>query len=198
MPFPISEDIRDTIRHHFRKQDLVWDETWFVNVLQTGTDRYDVYWSVIALRDCGTTASLAALTDKLRFPMQDVKCAAMLTIAHIAGRDATPLFIEALSGTSFRDKGYAMWAIQDAADERAVDAVLTYFKKQRARLKNGKLTNNTLVDGLVYLEKYRPTDAAVAAFFDDVNECWSVLPEMERIEIPKRVAFFSGRGAGGD
>jgi len=198
MPFPLSDDVRDTVRHHFRKQGLVWDDAYFVNVLQTATDRYDVYWSVIALRDCGTASCLPALTDKLQFPMQDVKCAAILTIAHIAGAQATPLFVQALAGTSFRDKGYAMWAIQDAADERAVDAVLAYFKKHRARLRSGKLTNNTLADGLAYLEKHLATRPEVAAFFDEVNACWAMLPEGERREIPGRVAFFAGNRTGAD
>jgi hypothetical protein len=196
MPFPISEDIRETVRHHFRKKQLVWEEAYFVNVLQTSADKFDVYWSVIALRDCGTQACLQALQDKFTFPMQDVKCGAILTIAHIAGAEATPVFVDALVGTSFRDKGYPMWAIQDVGDERAVEPVLGYFKKNQAKLKSGKLTNNTLVDGLDYLAKYRATNAAVAGFFDEVTGFWSNLPQPERSEISKRVPFFAAHAAG--
>jgi len=198
MPFPIDESTRDTIRHHFRKKQLVWEEAYFVNVLQSTSDKYDVYWSVIALRDCGTTACIPALKDKLQFPMQDVKCGAMLTIAHVAGSEETLLYADALSGTTFRDKGYAMWAIRVAADARAVDAVLAYFKKNRAKLKQGKLANDTLADGLEYLDKYRTSNSDIAAFFDEVDGVWPNLPEADRRDIAKRLPYFAGRPSGSD
>lgn len=193
MPFPIDESTRDTILHHFRKKQGVWDEAYFVKMLQTANDKYDVYWSVIALRDCGTTACIPALTDKLQFPMQDVKCGAMLTIAHVAGDSETPLYADALIGTSFRDKGYAMWAIRVAADARAVDAVLAYFKKNKARLKQGKLANATLADGLEYLDKYRTSKPEIAALFEEVDAVWPNLPEADRRDISKRLPYFAGR-----
>lgn len=193
MPFPIDESTRDTILHHFRKKQGVWDEAYFVKMLQTANDKYDVYWSGIALRDCGTTACIPALTDKLQFPMQDVKCGAMLTIAHVAGDSETPLYADALIGTSFRDKGYAMWAIRVAADARAVDAVLTYFKKNKARLKQGKLANATLADGLEYLDKYRTSNPEIAALFEEVDAVWPNLPEADRRDISKRLPYFAGR-----
>ena len=193
MSFPIDESTRNTILHHFRKKQVVWNEAYFVNMLQTASDKYDVYWSVIALRDCGTQACIPALTDKLQFPMQDVKCGAMLTIAHVAGNTETPLYADALIGTSFRDKGYAMWAIRVAADARAVDAVLAYFKKNRAKLKQGLLANGTLADGLDYLDKYRASTPEIAAFFDEVDGVWPNLPAADRRDISKRLPYFAGR-----
>ena len=198
MPFPIDESTRNTIRHHFRKKQVVWDEAYFVTVLQTSSDKYDVYWSVIALRDCGTKACLPALKDNLQFPMQDVKCGAILTIAHVAGDSETPLYADALIGTSFRDKGYAMWAIRVAADARAVDAVLGYFKKNRAKLRQGKLANATLADGLNYLDKYRPSNPEIAALFEDVDGVWPNLPEADRRDISERLPYFAGRPPGGE
>jgi len=196
MPFPIDDGTRDTIRHHFRKKNMVWEEAYFVNVLQTASDKYDVYWSVIALRDCGTKACIPALKDKLQFPMQDVKCGAMLTIAHVAGAEETPLYADALIGTSFRDKGYAMWAIRVAADAQAVDAVLAYFKKNRAKLKQGKLANATLADGLDYLDKYRASNPEIAAFFEEIDGVWPTLPEADRRDISKRLPYFADRPPG--
>ncbi|MFZ6674804.1 hypothetical protein [Undibacterium sp. Xuan67W] len=196
MPFPISEHTREAVQHHFRRKSLVWNEAYFVNVLQTSDKKHDIYWAVLALRDCGTKASIPALKDKLQYPMQDVKCCAILTIAHIAGSDETLLFAEAISGTEYRDKGYAMWAIRDAADGRAVESVLAYFKKNRSRLKSGNLTSAALIDGLDYLEKYRPSNAEVARFFEEVDGFWLNLPEGNRIEISKRVPFFAGHPIG--
>ena len=77
--------------------------------------------------------------------MQDVKCVAILTIAHIARESATPTISHALLDPVYREKAYAMWAINDAADERAIPAVLNYFAKNKAKLKAGHLKNGTFV-----------------------------------------------------
>jgi hypothetical protein len=53
--------------------------------------------------------------------LQDVKDCSLLTIAHIAGASETPFYLEALADKGSR-KAYPMWAIEVAADERAVPA----------------------------------------------------------------------------
>jgi hypothetical protein len=192
MPFPLSNDTELAIRRHFRKK-LEWTEEYFINVLKTSARRYDIYWAVIALRDCGTPRSIPALREKLTYPMQDVKCCSILTIAHIGGADETPLYAEALSSPEYREKGYAMWAIRDAADHRAVPAVLAYFKKNRSRLRSGNLGNGTVADGLEFLERHERASDEIPRLFDDVRGFWERLPQGERTEIAKRVRFFSDR-----
>jgi hypothetical protein len=204
MPFPLSPHTREAIQHHFRRKDLVWSEGYFVNVLKTSEKKHDIYWAVLALRDCGTKSAIPALKEKLNYPMQDVKCTSILTIAQIARADETLLYAEALSSSEYREKGYAMWAIRDAADDRAIDAVLAYFKKNRSRLKSGNLTNATLADGLEYLERHWNESHEIRHFFSDVDGFWEKLPQGERTEISKRVKFFAVRddhaqqGAPGD
>lgn len=191
MPFPLESYSRQPIEHHFRRKKLVWNEEYFLNVLNTSDKRYDIYWSVIALRDCGTMKAIPALKEKLSYPMQDVKCTSILTIAHIAGAKETNLYSEALSNPEYREKSYAMWAIKDAADERAVGSVLAYFKKNQSKLRNGNLANGTLAHGLEFLERYLNGNDEIHHFFSDVENFWEKLPRGEQTEIAKRVLYFS-------
>ncbi|MBW8772274.1 MAG: hypothetical protein JF590_03115 [Gemmatimonadetes bacterium] len=195
MPFPNSPSIRETIEKHFRRRGLAWTEQYFVEILETATRRHDVYWATIALRDCGSPACVPALKAKLDYPMQDVKCTAMLTIAHIARATETPFYAESLIGTAYREKGYAMWAIEDAADERAVDAVLQYFKKQRSKLRAGRLVNGTLAPGLQFLEAHREGREEIGAFFAEIAAQWAALPSGERREIHRRTLSFAHLGS---
>lgn len=191
MPFPLSDNTREAIQHHFRRKKLVWSEAYFLEVLANSVSKYDIYWAVVALRDCGTLNSISALKAKLFYPMQDVKCCSILTIAHIAGPEETSLYAELLASPEYKDKGYAMWAIKDAADSKAIDSVLAYFKKNRAKLKSGKLTNGTLVDGLIYLQKYLAKNESVNLFFSEVKDFFGNLAQGERSEIAKHVCYFS-------
>lgn len=190
MPFPLDETTRQFIRDHFRRKDLQWTEEYFLNVLKTSERKRDIYWAAIALSDCGTTRSIPQLAAKLDYPMQDVKCVSILTIAQIAGSEETQLYARALLDPKYRDKGYAMWAIQDAADERAVEAVIAYFRKNLSKIRRGKLHNATLPDGLDYLQKFASTHPQVLPFFKDIENCWEHLAEGERKAISERVAYF--------
>jgi hypothetical protein len=177
------------IERHFRRKDLRWTEEYFVAALDSPR-KHDVYWATIALRDCGTMQCVPALRAKLSYPMKDVKCTSLLTIAHLAGASETPLYAEALLDASYPEKGYAMWAIRDAADERAVDAVLAYFRQNRAKIRRGELTNATLPDGIDYLSRYAETRPAIHEFFGDIRLVWTSLASGERNEIIKRVPNF--------
>ena len=189
MPFPLAAGTRDTIERYFRRHDLAWTEEFFVRVLESSERKHDVYWATIALRECGTATCLDALKAKLHYPMQDVKCTSLLTVAHIAGPSETPLYAAALLDPAYREKGYAMWAIRDAADARAVDAVLAYFRKNRSKLKNGTLVNGTVADGIEYLARYR-ADPGVGAFLEEVRGVGDRLGPGNVAEIKKRVPGF--------
>jgi hypothetical protein len=182
MPFPNDEMGRDFIRQHFRRKHLVWTEEYFIEALKS-PKKHDVYWAVIALRDCGTTRCVAALRGLLEHPMDDVKTTSSLTIAHVAGPSETPLYAAALLSPQYKHKGYAMWAILDAADERAVDAVLQYFHKNRAKLRRGKLANGTVVDRAKYLSRFTESRSDTKTFFDDLRAAWPHLAEGERNEL---------------
>jgi hypothetical protein len=193
MPFPLQPYSRQPIEHHFRRKKLVWNEEYFLNVLNSSDKKFDIYWAILALRDCGTMLSVPALKEKLTYPMQDVKCTSILTIAHIAGAKETDYYTEALSSPEYREKSYAMWAINDAADHRAINPVLAYFKKNRSKLKNGNLTNATLVHGIEFLARYLKESDEIRRFFSEIEGFWEKLPQGERTEIAKRVSFFTDR-----
>lgn len=191
MPFPLSDFTRQMIEKHFRKKGLIWSEDYFLSVLVAASSgKHDVYNAVLALRDCGTVRVVPALKEKIAYPMQDVQSTAILTIAHIAREAETPFYADTLLNPSYRQKGYALWAIRDAGDARAIDAVLEYFRKNMSKLKAGKLTNATLPDGLEYLQRHMDREPRIGDFFRDVRNLWSNLPGGERKEIVKRVKDF--------
>ncbi len=196
MPFPNDEDTRRLIRNHFRRK-LEWSEDWFLHVLQTSTKRYDVYWSVIALRDCGTLRSLPLLKKMLTFPMADVKCCSILTIAHIAREAESVFYGETLVSPTYREKCFVMWAINDAADERAVDFVLQYFRDNRAKLHSGQLSgpmNEAVILGFTYLHRIRHKHDKAKEFIAEMKMYWDRLPEKTRNEILREVPDFFGCG----
>lgn len=190
MPFPMNDTTRGMIERNFRRRNLVWGEAYFLNVLATSEKKHDVYCAVLALRDCGTLQAVPALKEKLTFPMMDVQATALLTIAHIARAAETPLYAAMLLDPAYKQKGYATWAIRDAADARAVDAVLEYFAKNFSKLKSGKLTNATLPDGVEFLQRHAEADARIPDFFRKVEGIWPKLAEGERTEIVKRAEWF--------
>ena len=184
MPFPLDSG-QDFIERHFRKRKFVWSEDFFLSVLNEPRSKYDVYWSALGLRKVGSPRSIPILVSLLTYPMQDVKCVAILTIAHIGGASVTPLLADTLVSPNYREKGYAMWAILDAADDRAVPAVLQYFSKNRAKLRAGKL--DAFGDGTRYLAKFMNISAEARAFVEEIPTYWSRLPEGTRVEMKKHV-----------
>lgn len=189
MPFPVPAHTRETIERHFRRQEFEWTERYFLSILATSEKKHDIYWATIALRECGSANCIDALKAKLHYPMQDVKCTSILTIAHIAGAAETLLYASALLDPAYREKGYAMWAIRDAADERAVESVLAYFTKNRARLRAGTLHNGTVADGVEYLSRYRGRPG-VDAFLEEIKSLGERLGKGTVGEIRKRLPEF--------
>lgn len=187
MPFPIDQNTEGFIEGHFKRRQFRWDEDYFLGVLEHPRGKHDVYWSAIALRKVGTDKSIEPLRALLTFPMQDVKCVAILTISHIARERATPILSLALLDPVYREKGYAMWAINDAADERAIVAVLEYFTKNKSKLKNGKLTNGTFVDGAEFLSRHVENHKDARAFIEGIPAFWQKLILGERTELQKRL-----------
>jgi hypothetical protein len=124
-----------------------------------------------------------------------VKATSILTIAHIARAAETEFYAETLLNKQYPEKAYAMWAINDAADQRAIDSVLEYFRINRSKLKNGKLTNGTVVDGLEFLGRYVGQDKRISDFFTETELFWDKLVIGERKEILKRVPYFRNRSA---
>lgn len=189
MPFPLSEQVEQTIEKHFKKKikGFSWTEECLLAAIDGAKSKYDVYWAAIGLRKVGTEKAIPALCSLLSYPMQDVKCVAILTIAHIGGGTVTPILTEALLSAAYREKGYALWAIDDAADERAVPAVLAYFARNKSKIKRGQRTAGTFVEVVTYLSRCRHISPDAQQFLDEVPSFWRNVCEGERTELKKRV-----------
>jgi hypothetical protein len=187
MPFPLEDGDASIgfIERHFRRRGFVWSEDFFLSILNAPRSKHDVYWSAIGLRKVGTESSIPVLLKFLTYPMQDVKAVSILTIAHIGRANVTPLLADALLNPKYREKFYAMWAIFDAADERAISAVLDYFAKNRAKLRAGKL--DAFGHGLQYLSRFVDTMPTVRTFIDEVPTYWDRLPQGTRVEMKKHL-----------
>ena len=184
MPFPLDIG-QDAIERHFRKRGFAWTEDFFLSVLNEPRSKHDVYWSALGLRKVGSHRCIPSLVSLLAYPMQDVKCVAILTIAHIGRASVTPILADALVSPNYREKGYAMWAILDAADDHAIPAVLQYFSKNRSKLRAGKL--DAFGDGTRYLAKFMGSDAKARAFIEEIPTYWRRIPNGAREEIKKHL-----------
>lgn len=173
MPFSLEPTSRSIIEEHFTRKKLKWEEDYFLRMLSSDK-RHDVYFAVIALRDCGTERSIAPLKSLLHHPMQDVKATSILTIAHIAGARETEFYAQALLDPAYPLKDYAMWALEDSADERAVDAVLQYFKANRSKLKSGKINREALGRGIRYLRRCCAVRPDSSEFLDTLATTWDL------------------------
>lgn len=187
MPFPLNKSDNGFIESQLKGRQFRWDEAYFLSVLEHPRSKHDVYWAAIALRKVGTDKSIEPLRALLTFPMQDVKCVAMLTIAHIARERATPILSHALLDPLYRERVYAMWAINDAADDRAVPAVLEYFSKNKSKMNKGQLKNGTFVNGVEFLSKHAEKHPEAQSFLSSIPTFWNKLLVGERTELQKRL-----------
>src|SRR5690606_41241559 len=106
-----------------RHKEFSCADDFFANLIERNEAKLDVYWSVMALRDCGTARSIPSLKALATHPSQDIKATAMLTIARISRSAETEYYAKKLLDPSYRAKSYALWAIAAYGDERATDAV---------------------------------------------------------------------------
>ncbi len=189
MVFPLDPFCEQTIEGHFRKKrnGFCWTEEYLLAAVEKATSKYDVYWAAIGLRKVGTQKAIPVLCTLLSYPMQDVKCVSILTIGHIGRADSTPILAEALLSPAYREKGYALWAIEDAADERAVPAVLAHLKKNLSKIRRGLDASGALTHAVPYLAKYCHLSRDAQQFLDEMPSYWQRLGEGERKELTKRV-----------
>lgn len=133
--FTVDDYLRTTIVEHFRRNKaFTWTEDFFLFQISDGKSKYDVYWSTLALRDCGTERSIAAVKALSTYPMQDIRDSAILTIAQISGAAETPYFVERLIDPKGRNRAYPIWAIGTVGDERAIPAIVQYVRKNAKKL----------------------------------------------------------------
>lgn len=164
MPFELSESTSGAVNDHFRtRQGFAWGEAFFLDMISSARSKYDVYWSVIALRKVGTARAIPILKELIFYPMSDVKSCVVLTISQIARAAETEFYAATLLNPKYREKSFAMWAIEDAADERAIPAVVEYLKKNIVKIRNNFSSNTslhkeTVLDAGRYLLRFARTN----------------------------------------
>lgn len=182
--FPNSETTQHFIADHFRKRRTPLTEDGILEAIRTARGKYDVYWGVLALRDVGTARSVPVLKELLDYPMQDVKDCSILTIAHIAGASETLFYVEALVRKGSR-KTYPMWAIQVAADERALPVVVDLVNAalRKALRPTTSDPGDAYVSGLKYFARLGYDRPEIQSSLDFLRKAWAYLPEGHRIEL---------------
>jgi hypothetical protein len=179
-----NETTKQFIADHFRKRRTPLTEDAILGAITARRSKHDVYWGVLALRDVGTTRSIPALKELLHYPMQDVKDCSLLTIAHIAGAAETPFYLEALAHKGSR-KAYPMWAIQVAADERAIPAVtdLVHAALRKALRPKPADPGDAYMSGLKYFVRLGIDRPEIQSSIDLLKKAWAHLPEGHRTAL---------------
>jgi hypothetical protein len=116
--------------------------------------------------------------------MQDVKDCSLLTIAHIAGASETPFFLEVLADKRTR-KAYPMWAIEVAADERAVPAVVDFVNTALRKAVRPKPADpgDAYISGLKYLARLGLDRCECQSSIGLLQKAWANLPEGHRTAL---------------
>lgn len=182
--FPNSDTTKQFIANHFRKRGTLLTEDAILGAIAAPRSKYDVYWGVLALRDFGTARSIPALKGLLHYPMQDAKDCSLLTIAHIAGASETPFYLEALAHKGSR-KVYPMWAIEAAADERAVPAVVGLVNAALRKAIRPKPADpgDAYISGLKYFARLGFDRPEIQSSLDLLKKAWPNLPEGHRTTL---------------
>jgi HEAT repeat protein len=190
--FSLDASNKETISEHFkRNKAFSWSEEFFLSAINTDKSKFDVFWAVIALRDCGTPKSLPALKALSRYPKQDVKDSAVLTISQIAGAAETPYFVEMLEDPlSARSKVYALWAIGVSGDERALASVEQYVRKNKKKLQAEDVDPRAQQEVLAFL--YRVNASSLLQEFSFLIPPLACLPPLALRNFLQRVPGMKG------
>ena len=97
---------------------------YLLGVLTTTEDRYELTHASAALGQTGAVEAIPALTALIHHHVDDVKCAAIYALCVLGDASLTPVYLDALTDCSWAAKWYAMAAIHDKADRRAIPAVI--------------------------------------------------------------------------
>ena len=182
--FPNTDVKRRFIADHFRKRRTPLTEDAILEAIKAPRSKYDVYWGVLALRDVGTARAVPLLKALLHYPMQDVKDCAVLTIAHIAGASETDFYLSALTEKGSR-KIYPMWAIEVAADARAVPVVVELVDSvlKKAARSTGADPGDAYLTGLKYLARVGLDRSECSSTVALLQRAWANLSEGHRTTL---------------
>ena len=181
----VDQILIDLARETFQKKGVdPQDEPALIAVVDAGAQMKQVWYAAILLRDVGTPAAIPALKKAMSYPKQDVKIAALCTLADIAGESEASFYRGALTDKQYREKWAALYALARYGDCTAIPDVLERLKKllaQKERPHWGKETEVVLA--AKYLNRFAADPTArlgldlIAAKWDRLNP-----PEQEAVK----------------
>jgi len=201
MPFSLTPELRQTIETVLRGayKDYAWSEEFFLRVIARPRGKRDVCWATIALRDCGTFSSMPALKSLEAHPMQDAKATAILSIAQIAGASETDYLAARLLDPGYRARTFALWAIGEVGDARALDAVHAYIKHRKKSMSAVSADSREQQEAIAFFYRVlgpAETEALLASTYGFLKtsliESLSQLPEFATTIFERRVPKLVG------
>lgn len=197
MPFPNDENVKESVIHHFkrRKKGFTYDEETFIEIIQDpNSSKYDVYWSVIGLRDVGAEKCIKYLKQLIDFPMQDVKDCSILTISHLVGEEETEFYVSVLEQKGKR-KDFPMWAIVDSANSKAIEPVINYLEGVYKKWRQPKCdyVGVAYIDGLIYLSRYIENNKNINIIFDKFITIREKIPTGVKDRLKQEISYFNDK-----
>src|SRR5579862_5110738 len=125
------------LRQCLRRADFEFTEEYFLHVLRTPRNKMNTYWAILALGQIGTDKSIPALKEALLSRRVDTAMVAMTSLSYVAGKKATHTYTDALTGTWYRHKWSALYALQRTCDPLSFPKVSEWVKKKRREIKTG-------------------------------------------------------------
>jgi len=169
------------------------DEQSLISLIDAGEHLKLVYYATLLLRDVGTAAAIPCLKKALAYPKQDIKIAALCTIADIAKESESDFYREKLTDGSFREKWAALYSLERYGDASAIGSVGDRLKKLlRKTHRNEWGCNTEIVLATKYLARFSTNpDATVCLSL--VSEKWETLKPPEQDALKDIIARSSAK-----
>lgn len=168
-------------------------ERAFIKILNTSQKYYELYWSIIGLRNCGTTECIPVLKEYLYHPKTDIKLISLGAIESIVGSSQDRLYFELLIDKNYPEKTIATRFVCRHCGDYAIDVVVARLRKvlgrKPKRIKsNPKDTELTLI--MDYLNPYALDHQSISKVFANVEKKWELLPDFEKQHLLKNIPYF--------
>ena len=126
-----------------------------LGVLADPADDGDRIYANAALSECGTARAIPALAAQIHHPKDDVKCSAINALKEVGDPSILPLFLDALTDRSPIAKWYAMTAIAQHGNEKAIGPVCERVRVILARRrKHLQLPQSELLQAVQFLARH--------------------------------------------
>jgi hypothetical protein len=168
-------------------------ESALLEVLESSNKYFEIYWSIVGLKKCGTSRSVPTLKQFIYYPKTDIKISSLGVIACIAGSDEAQLYVDLLNDKKYPEKGMTVIHIHKYCDDRAVDSVTIRLKallsRKRGRVETSK-EHSEITRILDYLNRHIDKYPSIVKSFENVKKKWDVLYDNEKKFLCDNIAYF--------